>query len=337
MNRSFDIFPSSSVRRLDRWHLLWYDMIELESAEPVPFKYTIIEVWVFMTVLLLVLTVLFSLQSLFCKLYSDHTSLRDHAVIPVVFAVWYGLFAALATLCLNAFRFAPSLQTVLFGLVNGVMLFLYNFSLIRAGEQGSYAFTQISALFGGVIVPTFASLIWSERLTTIQWIGTAITLVSFLVINADSLSLKNAKRSFFLWCLCLFTANGLYSVLMTAQQRAHDGAQRSEMIIVTFAFSAVVAFGYLLVMRGRRTFRCFRVGLRGGVFATMSCIIATAAANVYVYLLSRMNLSVMATVSNGGTLMLSILYSFLLFREKPAPLRLGGMALSLLGMVLLSL
>ena len=186
------------------------------------------------------------------------------------------------------------------------MLFLYNFSLIRASDQGSYAFTLISALFGGVILPMFASaVLWHERLTLLQWIGTAITLISFWVINADSISLKGAGRSFFFWCLCLFLANGLYSVLMAAQQRALAGMQRSEMIIVTFAVSALIAFVYLAVT------------------------------NLYVYLLSHINLSVLSAVNHGGTLILSVFYAFLLFHEKPSSIRIAGMALSLIGIILL--
>lgn len=287
---------------------------------------------------LLFLTLLFSLQSLFCKLYAGHTTQTDHAVVPVVFSVFYGVFTALATFCFAGFRFSPSAQTLWIGILNGAMLFLYNFSLIRASDQGSYAFTLISALFGGVILPMFASaVLWHERLTLLQWIGTAITLISFWVINADSISLKGAGRSFFFWCLCLFLANGLYSVLMAAQQRALAGMQRSEMIIVTFAVSALIAFVYLAVTKRRETGLAFRTGRKGGLFAVLSCIIATAATNLYVYLLSHINLSVLSAVNNGGTLILSVFYAFLLFHEKPSSIRIAGMALSLIGIILLSI
>ena len=284
------------------------------------------------------LTLLFSLQSLFCKLYASHTTQTDHAVVPVVFSVCYGGFTALATLCLSGFAFAPTAQTIWMGILNGAMLFLYNFSLIRASDQGSYAFTLISAMFGGVIVPLFASaVLWHERLMLLQWIGTAITLISFWVINADTLSLKGAKRSFFFWCLCLFLANGLYSILMAAQQRALAGTQRSEMITITFAVSALIALVYLVVTKRGAVRHVFRIGWKGGLFAALSCVIATAAANLYVYLLSHINVSVLAAVNNGGVLVLSVIYAFLFFHEKPSSLRIAGMALSLIGIVLLSI
>ncbi len=290
-----------------------------------------------MTFYLLLLTVLFSLQSLFCKLFSDNAKCKNPAAVPVLFTVLYGSFIALSTLVFAGFRFSASPETVYFGLANGMMLFLYNLSLIKASSQGSYAFTMIAALFGGVTLPIVSmAALWSERLGALQWAGIAVMLVSFVVINAGFLSLKGAKPSFFLWCACLFAANGMYGVLMSSQQLVFDGKERNEMVIVTFAAAALIAALFLLCTQRRDTLRCFRVGAKSGAYAAVCCCVASAAANLMVFLLSRMSVSVMNAVTNGGTLALSVLYSFLFFKEKPAPARTCGIALALAGIVMLS-
>ena len=290
-----------------------------------------------MTLYLLLLTVLFSFQSLFCKLFSDNAKCETPSAVPILFTVLYGGFIALSTFVFAGFRFSASAETVYFGLANGVMLFLYNLSLIKASSQGSYAFTMIAALFGGVTLPLLSmAVIWDERLSALQWAGIVVMLVSFVVINADSLSLKGAKLSFFLWCACLFAANGMYGVLMSSQQLVFDGKEHNEMVIVTFAVAALVAALFLLATQRRATLRCFGVGAKSGVYAAVCCIVASAAANLMIYLLSRMSVSVMNAVTNGGTLALSVLYSFLFFREKPTPTRICGIVLSLAGIVMLS-
>ena len=47
-------------------------------------------------------------------------------------------------------------------------------------------------------------------------------------------------------------------------------------------------------------------------------------------------ITVSYTHLNGGTLALSVLYSFLFFKEKPTPTRTCGIALALAGIVMLS-
>lgn len=287
---------------------------------------------------LLLLTVLFSWQSLFCKLFSDNAKCKDKAAIPIVFTVLYGGFIAVSTFCIAGFRFAPSSESLILGAINGVMLFLYNLSLIKASSQGSYAFTMIAALFGGCSLPLITqAVLWDERLSLVQWIGIAVMFISFVVINSDSLSLKGAKKSFFAWCACLFLANGCYGSLMGSHQMLLPNLEQKEMIIVTFTVAALIAISYLAFTQKKETFNCFKVGKKSGIFGAICVVVASVAANLLLYLLANMSVSIVNVVTNGGTLLLSIIYAFILFREKPSFIKVCGMVLSLGGIVLLSL
>ena len=92
----------------------------------------------------------FSFQSLFTRLYSAHYAGPDAGKATSVFSVCYGVFIAAASFLLGGMTFAPSWQTVLFGLLNAAMLILYNTSMIEAGNRGSYSFLMVSSLFGGI-------------------------------------------------------------------------------------------------------------------------------------------------------------------------------------------
>ncbi|MBR5519150.1 MAG: EamA family transporter [Clostridia bacterium] len=287
---------------------------------------------------LLFLTVLFSWQSLFCKLFSDNAKCKDKAAIPILFTVLYGGFIAISTFCVAGFRFSPSSETLSLGAINGVMLFLYNLSLIKASSQGSYAFTMIAALFGGCSLPLITqAVLWGERLSSVQWIGIVVMFISFIVINADSLSLKGAKKTFFAWCACLFLANGCYGSLMGSHQQILPNLEQKEMIIVTFVVAAAIAFAFLGITQKKETFNCFKVGKKSGIYGAICVVVASVAANLLLYLLANMSVSIVNVVTNGGTLLLSIIYAFILFREKPSFMKACGMVLSLGGIVLLSL
>ena len=109
------------------------------------------------------------------------------------------------------------------------------------------------------------------------------------------------------------------------------------MIIVTFTVAAAIAISYLAITQKKETFNCFKVGKKSGIHGAICVVVASAAANLLLYLLASMSVSIVNVVTNGGTLLLSVVYAFILFREKPSWMKVCGMVLSLAGIVLLSL
>ena len=117
-----------------------------------------------------------------------------------VYAALYGLIVSAITLCLMGFHFSPSGTTVLLGCVNGGMLFLYNLGMVHAAPQMA---------------------------------GIALMLAAFVVLNSGGIDRRSVKRGYFFWVISLFFTNGLYGVLMDAQQRQFP-QERNEMIVITF-------------------------------------------------------------------------------------------------------
>ena len=104
------------------------------------------------TILIAVIILLYSFQTLFCTLFNDRYT-GSKAASPYVFCVVEAIAIPLVSLAFNGFRFAPSGLTVLLGVLNAAMLFVYNTSLIAAGRRGSYAFLNVMMLFGGILIP----------------------------------------------------------------------------------------------------------------------------------------------------------------------------------------
>ena len=86
---------------------------------------------------------LYSFQTLFCKMFSDRYPGKSELSSPV-FCIIEAIFITLATYAFNGFHFFVSPLTILFGILNGLILFGYNTSLIKAGTLGSYAFVTCS-------------------------------------------------------------------------------------------------------------------------------------------------------------------------------------------------
>ena len=292
-----------------------------------------------MTALLVaVMTVIFSLQSLFCKLYSQRSTNCSAGMASTVFSITYGAFTGLATLMLAGFRFSPSIPTLWFGLVNAVMLLVYNAAMIQAGRTGSYSFQMICTLFGGIVLPMLHEVLFlGGSLTLLQIAAIAAMLISFVLLNLKGLSLKGNSGRFLFWCAALFMTNGLYSILMNWQQQAMGGKERNEMIILTYMVMALI-YAVLQTARDRGALiRGFRMGRERLTYLLLCCTCATLAAHLMLFLLTRVDATVLYTIDNGGVLVLSVLYSCVLFKEKLSLPQKIGIALSMASIIALSI
>ena len=288
--------------------------------------------------LVAVMTLLFSFQSLFCKLFSQKHTSGGPAMTSAVFSIAYGAFAGIVTLALAGFRFAPSPQTLLLGLLNAVVLLVYNTAMIQASRAGSYSFQMICVLFGGIVLPLLHQVLFLGG--TLNWIqGTAILmmLIAFVLLNLKGLTLKGHSGKFLLWCAALFAANGLFSILMNLQQQRMNGTERNEMIVLTYLVMSLLYAVWQGIRDPKALAAGFRISREPLICLLLCCVSATAAAHLMLYLLTLVSAPVLYTIDNGGVLVLSVLYSCILFREKLSAAQIAGILLSTASIVMLSL
>ena len=289
-------------------------------------------------VLVAVMTLLFSFQSLFCKLFSQKHAAKGLAMTSTVFSITYGAFTGIVTLVLAGFRFGPSRPTLLLGLLNAVVLLIYNTAMIEASRSGSYSFQMICVLFGGIVLPLIHQVVFlGGSLNGMQIAAILMMLAAFVLLNLKGLTLRGSSGKFLLWCAALFFANGMYGILMNQQQQVMNGAERNEMIILTYLIMSLL-YAVWQGARNRRVLaESFRMGKEPLAVLLLCCVSAAAAAHLMLYLLTRVDAPVLYTIDNGGVLVLSVLYSCILFREKLNAAQIAGIVLSAVSILMLSL
>ena len=293
----------------------------------------------YLVVLVSLMILFFSFQSLFTRLYSANYAGPDAGKATSVFSVCYGVFIAAASFLLGGMTFAPSWQTILLGLLNAGMLILYNTSIIEAGNRGSYSFLMVASMFGGILVPMAIGLIFlGETLSGLQIVAVLMMLVSLVLMNVRSISFKGASKSYYLWCIALFFANGLYGAINNLQTQVMDGAQRTEMLTILYLCSALAVIITECVQgQGKQLLSGFKMDKKSVLFMVITCLRATAAANLLLNILTLMSSSVLYTIDSGAVLVLSILYSLILFKEKPTWEVVLGMVIAVASIVLINI
>lgn len=99
---------------------------------------------------------------------------------------------------------------------------------------------MVSSMFGGILVPMALGVIFlGERLTGLQIMAVMPMLCSQVLMNMDAISIRWGVRSYYLWCIALFFANGLYGTINNLQTQIMNGAQRTEMLTILYLGSAL--------------------------------------------------------------------------------------------------
>lgn len=286
-----------------------------------------------MLFMLFILALLYSFQSLFCRLY---TSARNGEG-AVQFSVIYAAFVGFSTLAMNRFAYAPSGITVLLGLVNAMVLLTYNIAMVRCGNLGSYAFMMVCTLSGGILVPmVYDALYLGYVFSPFQLIAIALILIAFVLMNLEGFTAKKNAR-YLLWCAILFIANGMYGVILNLQQTLMNFTLRNEMIITTFLGMALMTSAFQLLVARKDFLNGFKMSRSAALHLFLSALSATLAVSLLMILMKSVNLTLLSVMDNGGVLVLSALYAFTLFKEKLKPSGILGLLLVGIGIIMLSI
>lgn len=286
--------------------------------------------------LILVLILLYTGQSFFCRLYTGKYPGDPDATTPI-FSVVSGLITALSAfvfaLCVG---FHWNWQIIAMGLLNSFVLAIYNFCMVKASERGPYSIQMTMMLSGGIIIPALFSYIYGKGLEPLGWLFVAIIAVSILLVSKKKgESLFSGGLQFWAFCIALFIFNGLYGAVMAHQSiYAVTANSKNELIICTFGFSAVINVILGFVQRKKRFVTDFKQSKLSLLCLLLSSgFTASAVILLTVLINSGMSTDILFTFDNAGVLLFSVLFSFVVFKEKLSVLNLVGCATMAFGLV----
>ena len=290
---------------------------------------------VFIASMIILCVMCYTGQTFFNKLFANNYP-GSAAMATPVYAGIYGIVVAIVTFLLNGLHYTPSQLTLLLGLANGVILFLYNLGMIQAARRGPYAIQSIVMLFGSIVVCIiFSAIYWGDRMTVLQIVGILIMLAAFIVLNSGGLILRDIKKGYFFWVISLFFTNGIYGVLMDAAQRIHPG-ERNDMIITTFLSSAIVSLIYLLLTQRKKAIEALAMGKKAACCALISSISAAFAVYLIMIIIGYIPSYIMYTIGNGSLLGVSAILSWAILKEPISKNTLAGILMSVVSIIMLS-
>lgn len=286
--------------------------------------------------LILPVILLYSFQGIFMKIYSNHYT-PNAEDSSTVYSVINGLFVALCTLVfrfvMRGFGFNLTPTVVILAAVNVAALFFFNKALVEASARGPYAMVSIFMLSGGIVIPLAVSLFYGESLNITRYIGIAVMFAAFVLLCYERGEQTEKKPGFYLYCIALAVANGIYGTILTLEKTYEEGVNNDELIILTYFFTAVVSVVLLFIKTKRapaistdsaekpateqpRFIDSFRLNGKAVAFALGASTCTAIGINLLALCLQYINVGVLYTMENGGVMVASALLALALFREK---------------------
>lgn len=306
------------------------------------------------TVFIIALVILlYTLQSLFTRLYTDHYPC-DKGLTTPVFAVVCGLIVTVVSFIFSGFSFSCGWLTVLLGIINAAILYGYDAFIIKASATGPYSILMTFSLTGGIVVPAIVSWVtdFKKNFSLVQLFAILIIFASVLMITTKKEDTENKEehkkhRTFFLIiCTLLGLANGLYGVLLNLQQELtgiFDSAgeliaapEKEEMVVITFIGAAIISLVQLFIKEKKNAFMAFKQTKLSLTFLLLAAAVSALAINALVIALEGVNETVVYTFDNAGVLLLSAVASAILFKEKLSKLNIAGCIVISIGLALMA-
>ena len=304
---------------------------------------------------------LYTLQSLFSKMYNDNYPGNPHHAADV-FTVVCGVVVGIVSVCFTGFRFGTfRWETLLLGLVNVLILYGYEQFIIKASGKGPYAIMMVFNLGGGIIVPAlitpfldlanFNGILFTIQMVTIVVICVAIYLVSSKnEENTPDGDKKKNLRTFFILSILLAIANGLYGVVYAVHETAMNSVfanlneealatainqQKQMLIIYSFAGAAIIAAVKLIVAEKKKVHLTFVQNKKSLLYIILAAVVSAFAVNVLVALVGIVDTTLLYTFDNAGVMLLSALASALIFKDKLSTKNIIGCVIMTLALVLM--
>ena len=296
------------------------------------------------------LIILYTLQSLFTKLYTDKYP-GDPDMASSVLTVVSGVTVVVITFfCFSFCQFTLNWWSVLIGALNAVALYGYNYFIVKASGSGPYSIVMMFNLSGGIVIPIIASLImgWDTSWdTTFQKILNTVCIVAIISAvylvsrkKEDGETKKGITLTFIISCLGLAICNGVYGLFLTLQQQtaaAGGEGNRDEMVIVTYLSAAVIALVTGLIKTKGRILPHFRQNKMSLIYLIGTSIVFALAINLIVIIIPHFDTTILYTIDNSSVLIMSVLISAIFFKEKLSPLNIVGITIMCVALVSMNL
>lgn len=232
-------------------------------------------------------------------------------------------FAMIFIALFNKFQFKVSAVTVILGCAFGLFILINTVSVSHAVAIGSLGYTTIIVDFSTIITAFSGLLIWHESVSVYKYIGLLFIAISmYLSVNTET-EQKKASVKWLLFAVAGMISCALIGLTQKVFQSYDINEQLPTFLEVSFLFSFISSLVLSFFAGRNEEKKLFKVifSSKDNVALLLSVVFGAGLCLALIHTVNLKLVGVLPTIMafpiiNGGTLLLTLLSSFILFHEK---------------------
>lgn len=260
-------------------------------------------------------------------------------------SLFQSVFCFFAAICFFASSpELPKIETVLCGLLWGALFFCAVFFSAKGFDTGSMSLTSAISNMSLIIPILYSVAVVNESVTATQIIGMAAFIAVFIMAsfsggNKEKNEKGRSNRFFWIAAVSIaFISNGATAVIQKSYRLNSAAAQNRTFMAIGYITAAILFFAYYLIYMQR-----LKDEEKTGGLLPLAGLAALAGAGsfggnlILSFLSDKIDGAVLYPCVNGGLCISIGILSFVVFREKPTPLKLCAFVLGIAAIIILNI
>lgn len=250
-------------------------------------------------------------------------------------AVSYGVAAAISLGGVLIAAQKISTATVICAFFYAVIVIGLQTSSILAMQVGTMSTTSIFVMYGMIIPSIAGPIFWNEPIGVLQIVGMLMMLASLWLMQERSMG---EKKSITKKWLALATVAFLLSGMAGVMEKIHQSTEaRSEQLSFVFAACGFMLLFSLSAMGITRRLRAEKAARSTASIALLSGLVVGLYSTVNLMLAGGLDSMIYYPIANGGAMLLTVLVSAVLFKERFSRMKIIGVIIGFAGILCLSI
>ena len=274
-----------------------------------------------------------------CKssLYNSYAK-KGEPTIEATFrfnAISYAVAAciALAGVLISSEGLSPT--TVLCAFFYAAIVISLQTISITAMRVGAMSTTSICVMYGMIIPSVAGPIFWKEPIGLLQIAGILMMIVSLWLIKGKaSPEEKSASKKWMLLAVFAFVLSGMAGVMEKIHQSTEARAERMLFVLIACVFMFVFSVVGSMITHKKRE---GKTNTSAVSVAALSGVVIGFYSTVNLVLAGKLDSMIYYPIANGGAMLLTVLVSAIVFKERFDKAKIIGVVVGLLGILLLSL
>lgn len=248
-------------------------------------------------------------------------------------AVSYGVAVIVALCC--GIGVSLSAATVFSAIFYALIVCSLQGLSVYAMRIGPMSATTLMVLYGMIIPSIAGPIFWKEKFGLMQGIGILLVLASMWLLRDNGTENKSASKKWGFFAIICFFLSGFAGLAEKIHQSTDGRNERTMFLFIAYLIMFLISVvGIIITKKNSKKAESLKsVTVNGGI----SGIIIGFYALINLTLAGNLDSMIYYPVANGGALILTVLMSVAVFKEKCTKRYIGGFIIGFLSIMLLSL